>query len=219
MNNKSLSHDFDRLAPSYDRAIRILLAPFGTERRFRQKITKSLRCESVKKGARILEIGCGTGANIEAIDRLFPGNFIFFCVDNSGQMLEQARKKKYQSQVNFLHCDASCLPFENEEFDFVLAVLVLHEMSQEKREKTAAEIFRVLKTDACTLVLDINFPSSIIGRILFQLLRLIESREALEFARQTPVPLFEKVGMSLDSSENVILDILKLYIFRKSRQF
>lgn len=215
MNKRSLIHDFDKLAPYYDRIIKILLTLFGTEKKLRLKIVESIRYTSLPKDARILEIGCGTGANIHAIDQAFPENFIFFCVDISSQMLEEARKKKYNSKISFIKCDASQLAFGNEEFEFILSVFVLHEMSEEKQRQAVHEIYRVLKPGRYVLVADFSNPKSFPGKILFKFLRLIESKEALTFIRQGPVPLFEKAGMILEADENLILDISKIYLFKK----
>lgn len=112
-------HDFDRLAPYYDRALKFLLFFLGTERALRKSIASFIDCESLTKGAKILEVGCGTGANLKAIDDLWPGKYKLFGVDLSEPMLSEAKKKPFVSSTTFTHANSALLPFEDETFNVV----------------------------------------------------------------------------------------------------
>ncbi len=183
MKKNSLSHDFDVLAPYYDWGLKILLFPFGGEARLRKRIAHFLQCEDLTKGSKILEIGCGTGSNLKGIDKRCPGCFELVGIDSSMSMLKEARRNRYDSKVKFLFGDAAGLPFAEESFESVLAVLTLHEMTDEKRRKAVSEMYRVVKRGGCILVVDFSYSNSFIGRVLFGLLGIIENKEALEFAK------------------------------------
>lgn len=216
MTKKSLSHDFDYIAPYYDRGLRILLFALGTEARLRKRIASALKCESLKKDARILEIGCGTGSNLLAIDKGCPRCYQLTGVDLSIPMLEQARKKKFTSKVEFVQGDASeKLPFADESFESVLVVFTLHEIPEEGRAKAVSEMYRLLKRGGCALVADLSRPDNFWERIPFSFLRLIESKEALKFAREGPDPLFLRCNFRKESEESLLFGITKISLYRK----
>ena len=87
---------------------------------------------------KILDIGCGNG-------RFFPffrGKYLG--IDNSERLLELARKKF--PKANFQKADALNLPFNNESFDKIYSIAVLHHIpSKELRLRFLREAKRVLK--------------------------------------------------------------------------
>ena len=99
---------------------------------------------SSPKGKRILEIGCGMGelsvflakkgAEVTAID-IGPG------LIKAAESLSKANKVK----IKYLVANAAELPFEDEQFDCVICICVLHHLSQEDLRKAVSEFRRVLK--------------------------------------------------------------------------
>jgi ubiquinone/menaquinone biosynthesis C-methylase UbiE len=216
MARKSLSHDFDQIAPYYDSGLKMLLFAFGTEAKMRRRIADALKCENLLKGAKILEVGCGTGSNLKAIDESCPACYELAGVDISVPMLEQAKKKQFASRVEFIQADASDrLPFEDESFESVLIVYTIHEMPEPERKGTVSEVHRVLKSGGCVLVTDYSRPTSLFGRTVFPFLRLIESSEALEFAREGPDPLFSQAGFRKESEEPLLFGIVRVSLYRR----
>ncbi len=179
---KALSHDFEKLAPYYDFALKILFFFFGGEARLRAKIASFLSCGNFKKGAKILEVGSGTGSNLKALDKVFPGKYELIGVDSSPSMISEAKKKGFSSKTTFLLGDAEKLPFKNKSVEAVLTVFTLHELPEKKRKNAIKEIHRVLKKSGFFLVVDFTIPKNIFGKFLFFFLRAIESQEALKFA-------------------------------------
>jgi len=109
----------------------------------------------IKKGERILDIGCGSGR----LFGLFKEKDIeYFGIDFSKKMIEIA-KRKYLSSENegnknlnilptFIVVDALQLPFEEDFFDRVFSIAVFHHIpSEEKRLLFLKEIKRVLKRE------------------------------------------------------------------------
>jgi ubiquinone/menaquinone biosynthesis C-methylase UbiE len=91
----------------------------------------------------VLEIGAGTGANFPyyskgKLERLVS-------LEPNPYMLDQAKSKakEFGLPVEFHQGSAEALPFENEEFDIVVATLVL--CSVDEPEKVFQEIRRVCK--------------------------------------------------------------------------
>lgn len=100
---------------------------------------------ALPKNARVLEIGCGSGALWERVREKIPNSWNITLSDFSFDMVETARAK-FQSLISSLQslqCDAQYLPFASESFDGVFANHMLYHISDLPR--ALAEIRRVLK--------------------------------------------------------------------------
>lgn len=105
----------------------------------------------IRKGERVLDIGCGSGRLFELLK---DKEVEYFGIDFSKKLIEIA-KRKYLSEkevknVNilptFIVVDALKLPFEEGFFDKVISIAVFHHIpSKEKRLIFLKEIKRVLK--------------------------------------------------------------------------
>ncbi len=215
MRKNSLSHDFNLLAPYYDRGVKFLLFPFGGESKLRKQMVSFLKCENLRKGSKILEIGCGTGSNLKALDKGCPEYFELVGLDLSGPMVEEARKKKFTSRVKFILGDAAQMPFSDESFESVLAAFTLHEMLKEVRLKAVSELHRILKIRGCALIVDFSYTKTFIGKALFALLKLIESKEALEFAYEGSDPLFSQFNFVKKEEKSLLFGLIKVSVYYK----
>ncbi len=96
---------FDRLAPSYD------TLTSGEAFQLQRKQTQRLLARWVRSGFRVLEIGCGTGADTEVLALL--GARIVAC-DPSEEMLSRTRRRVAQAgvgdRVGILTCGLQDLP-------------------------------------------------------------------------------------------------------------
>ena len=82
-------------------------------------------------GSRVLEVGCGTGAQTVSLARNSPGARIV-AFDRSTTSLARAIERVAalgMSNVEFLHADLYALPFEAESFDHVFICFVLEHLS------------------------------------------------------------------------------------------
>jgi ubiquinone/menaquinone biosynthesis C-methylase UbiE len=93
-----------------------------------------------------LELGCGTGHWTKFFSDC---GFQVTAIDNSEAMLEIARSKNIEN-VQFLHADASRLPFPDAFFPGIFSITMIEFVDD--LEKVLNEIDRVLKTEG-TLVL------------------------------------------------------------------
>ncbi len=97
--------------------------------------------QNIKKGAKVLDIGCGGGREY------FARHYIMTGVDISQYAVDNA-KKVYQ---NALVGDIRQLPFADESFDFVMSMDLLGHIPIQDKDQTLAEIYRVLKPAGITI--------------------------------------------------------------------
>lgn len=215
MAHNSPAHDFDALAPYYDRGLKILLFTAGGEARLRKKIVAFLESGDLKKGARILEVGCGTGSNMKALDDDCPNCFQMYGLDYSLPMLREALGKNFSLIGGFIGGDAAKLPFPDRSFEAVLAVFTLHEISQAKRESAVSEMDRALKRGGKALIVDLAYPSTAAGKLLFSFLGIIESEEAVDFIKGGTGKLLARHGFQIEKRETFYFGLVELSLFRK----
>lgn len=150
---------FDAIAPSYDKANRIL--SFGIDVSWRQKACKRvLSCFSEqgfnidKKGLNIADIACGTGDMIQnwldIAKKEQKKIHAITGIDPSEKMLELAQKKI--KNANFIKAGASKLPFENEQIDILSISYGIRNVMD--RKEAWSEFARVLKKNGVLLILE-----------------------------------------------------------------
>jgi SAM-dependent methyltransferase len=96
-------------------------------------------------GARVLEAGCGVGAQTVLLGKRNP-DAEFVCVDVSQASLDQARLTVQESGISNVclqHADIMELPFEEESFDHVFLCFVLEHLSETAH--ALEELRRLLK--------------------------------------------------------------------------
>ena len=107
------------------------------------------------EGKRMLEIGCGEGANWAALHRLgVSTQYVGF-----DYFLDKIRfcKKQHSGSSRFLVADGQRpFPFQDGSFDVVLLRDVLHHVELPARENIVRESFRVLKTGGSLAVVEGN---------------------------------------------------------------
>lgn len=115
---------------------------------FKFKIDPAFHVEEFLKNktGKILDLGSGAGRNLRKIP-----NGKMYLVDFAEKMIELAKKKakKENIKAEFAVADLTKLPYENNFFDYAIAIASLHCVEGEKnREKAVKELFRVLKPGA-----------------------------------------------------------------------
>ncbi len=94
-----------------------------------------------------MDLGCGNGKTVAA---LLDAGMETTGVDFSETAIEKCRKS--YPKAAFVVCDVSSLPFPDGSFDLVTAIHVLENLDDERLERTAQEIRRVLKADGLLFV-------------------------------------------------------------------
>ena len=111
-----------------------------------------LKIQPPEKGIQFLEVGCGTGTNLQLFQQ--SGCHVSG-IDLSPAMLDQARSK-LGDKADLRLADAAQMPFADESFDIVLAMLTLHEMPGEIRSNVIKEMLRVLKFTGRIVIVDFH---------------------------------------------------------------
>ena len=108
-----------------------------------ESFLKDIVCKLKTKSAKILDVGCGTGANLEMLAQFGES----MGVDVSPDALEFCRKRGFNQVKQGL---AENLPFDNENFDLVTALDVVEHLDDDLAG--LREMHRVLKESGRALV-------------------------------------------------------------------
>lgn len=108
--------------------------PVGNLRRMRRiaHLTKS-----IDRNASVLEVGGGTGLQTEFLVKYFPK---IVSIDISPDLLKVAKKRV--PEATFYEMDAHCPKFENNSFDAILGVSILHHLDWELALKNYYQLLK-----------------------------------------------------------------------------
>jgi ubiquinone/menaquinone biosynthesis C-methylase UbiE len=113
------------------------------------------------RGSKILEIGCGDGVLAVEIAKL---DFEITASDLSSPNLERAKKlaktEGVSNKINFIQADAEEIPFDDNQFDMVIASHVLEHLPN--FEKGLSEVYRVTKNRALVALPTALNPCSLV---------------------------------------------------------
>lgn len=139
---------FDKIAPTYDIANRIL--SFGTDISWRKEgIKKALALGGVQN-PKILDVATGTGDMLVFWKKAVALDAQYVGVDPSVGMLEVAKQKV--SFAEFHEGYAQKLPFEDAKFDFLSISYGFRNVTE--KEEAVQEFARVLKQNGRLLILE-----------------------------------------------------------------
>jgi ubiquinone/menaquinone biosynthesis C-methylase UbiE len=110
------------------------------------------RVVAPKKGMHILDIGCGTGAQLAIFQE---SGCDVFGIDLSLPMLRIARRK-LGDQAVLANADATNIPFPEQAFDLVTSSLFLHQLNPNARAMAIEEALRVVRRDGRILFIDFH---------------------------------------------------------------
>jgi ubiquinone/menaquinone biosynthesis C-methylase UbiE len=125
-----------------------------------------------KKGLKVLDVGCGTGAQLAIYQE---GGCEVCGIDLSHPMLRVARSKLDGKSV-LTNGDAIRMPYPNDTYDLVLSSLFLHQLNSPSRSAALEEAMRVLKPDGQILLIDFHplEAKSIKGKLTLFFISTIE---------------------------------------------
>jgi ubiquinone/menaquinone biosynthesis C-methylase UbiE len=192
---------YDRFASNYDRAMRPMERLGLTRLRARA-------LSEVPEGARVLEVGAGTGLNFP----FYPRACSAACVEPSREMIVRASAKSDRPEGALLvQARAEELPFGARAFDAAFATLVFCSVASPAR--AFAELRRVVRRGGRVALLEHVRPPGPLG-YLFDALSLLT------------VPLFEdhfnrrtaeearRAGLRVERVENHLLGVVQLIVCR-----
>lgn len=159
----------ERKPRDYNRGIHWLT--LGRLRLLRQKIVH----DYVHAGARVLEIGCGTGT---LTMMMAEREAIVTGIDASPAMLNEAQKmvtgKELGKYVTLKLMDASVIGdrFSPETFDLIVSTLVFSELPLDEQRYVLKACARLLAPGGRLLIADEVIPSSLLTRLVYYLFHL-----------------------------------------------
>ncbi|MBI2436476.1 MAG: aminotransferase class V-fold PLP-dependent enzyme [Candidatus Magasanikbacteria bacterium] len=92
----------------------------------------------------ILDLGAGTGLTSKLLRDLLPQTKLDI-VDFSAPMLESARMRLSENQVNYICTDYSEMEFEPNKYDIIVSVIGLHHQNHKGKKKVLQKIYHSLK--------------------------------------------------------------------------
>ncbi|MCA1553246.1 MAG: class I SAM-dependent methyltransferase [Chloroflexi bacterium] len=126
------------LTPLYDPLLRWGMR----ETRFKNSLLAQAR---IHPEQRVLDLGCGTGTLTVLIKQAHPDAEVIG-LDADPQVLTIAAAKAAQAgmDIQFDEGMAYQLPYPDDSFDRVLSSLMFHHLTNEHKQRTLSEVFRVL---------------------------------------------------------------------------
>jgi demethylmenaquinone methyltransferase/2-methoxy-6-polyprenyl-1,4-benzoquinol methylase len=219
MSSLALMRLLESAPARYDAGMRVLT--LGRVEQIRDALAEA----AVRSpGARVLEIGCGTGAVTE---RLVARGASVTAVDQNPEMVEQARARLVHSApgtVSFVERTASeidALPPAS--FDAVVACLSLSEMSRQERTFVLKWAMHALRPGGILALADEVRPHHLINRVLQKLVRGPQATLGWIIAGSVsrPIPdLAEEataVGSALRSERRWLCETLEVVIAERGQ--
>lgn len=158
---------FELSASRYDKGIYILT--LGNLDKIYNRLTLY-----IKKGDRVLDLGCGTGAL--TLRTAYRGAKVKG-IDINPQMLEIARKRVIEAgfRRTVKLCEMSVMELGREDvesYDAIMAGLFFSELNDDEIDYVLKEIWRILRPGGFLLVVDEVVPENIFKRVIWWLIRL-----------------------------------------------
>ena len=105
---------------------------------------ETARLLPLKPGIQLLDLGCGTGLELDEIYKLCP-DVRTTGIDLCGPMLEELRKKPYASKLHLIQGSYFDVPFGEGIYDAAVSVESLHHFTAEKKLLLYKKLYWALK--------------------------------------------------------------------------
>ncbi len=192
---------FDNRAEGYEDHMRGCVNDFSE---FYKTISRPI--PNMDKPLFVLDLGCGTGLEIEDIYKKAP-NASLVCVDVSEEMLAKLKEKYFALGKVISLVKESYLTFKYElsKYDFIVSVMTMHHFEYDVKLKLYSAIRNSLKDGACYIEGDYVVSESEEKNKLDEYFALKKSRPKIldgfyhidiPFSKETQLELFKAAGFS-----------------------
>lgn len=182
---------FNWLTPYYDAVV----GATTRERAFKQAL---IRQASIKAGQQVLDLAAGTGTLSIWVKQSQPLATVTG-VDGDPAILSIAARKaqRVNAAVQFDRALSYDLPYPTAHFDRAVSSLLFHHLTWEHKQRTAQELFRVLKPGAELHVADWGHPANALMRGLFLSVQLLDGfANTQDNVSGKLIELFEQAGFA-----------------------
>lgn len=197
---------YNRIAPLYD-------GMEGLVERSRYTRWRDLLWSKVE-GTRILEVGVGTGKNLQ----YYPAGAEMTAIDLSEKMLERAKRKAsvQKLEVHLQQMDVQKLEFADKSFDTVVASFVFCSVSDPVRG--LMEVKRVCKEGGKVVLMEhMRSPNRVLNMFM-DFVNLVSVRIMGENVNRRTVDNVRKSGLEVEQVTDLGLGIFQLIEARKKPQ-
>lgn len=108
-----------------------------------QKLKELVSIFKIKKGANVLDIGCGTGVLLPYLSKNVGKNGKLFALDFCWEMIKKAKGKRIGKNLLYVNANAEDLPLAEDAFDYIICFATFPHLN--KKLKSLKEMQRVLK--------------------------------------------------------------------------
>lgn len=142
----------EQSAEIYDHQVEILFS--GVASIMRKMLITSLNKNYGNVQANVLELATGTGVGAKLLNQHFPAMSIT-ATDISREYINYALKGNSNPKIEFKVQDATNLEdFQDNQFDIVYQIFLLHEVPKLERENILKEQIRVLRPGGCGIIIE-----------------------------------------------------------------
>ena len=180
---------FHWLTPLYDTVV----GATTRERTFKQALIEQA---SIKPGHRVLDVACGTGTLVIWIKQNQPDAEVIG-IDGDPAILAIASRKGMKAGVSaqFARALSFDLSYPEAHFDRVVSSLFFHHLTWQDKQRTAQELFRILKPGGALHVADWGRAANAFMRGLFLSIQLLDGfKNTQDNVLGKLIELFEQAG-------------------------
>ncbi len=198
---------WDSQAKTYDRVVKLLT-------RSQYKAMYAFVKKPLTKDMQVLEVATGTGLVARAIADCVKS---IEATDFSEEMIATAKRTKHPSNIKFSCADMFDLPFEDNQFDTVIASNVLHIIPEP--EKAMQEIRRVLKPNGLLIAPTFLWKElGFFGKIQKFFMMLKHFPLKTEWGKETFKSFIDDNGFSITTFESIKTSFTIGCVVAKSRK-
>ena len=131
-----------------------------------------------ESGTRVLDLGCGTGLELEEYFRINP-NADVTGIDLSEAMLKALKAKLPDQNIHLIRGSYFDVPFGENTYDAAVSVESLHHFPAEQKEKLYRKLHDALKDDSFFVLTDYFAESDALEKEYFQNLKQLKAEQRL----------------------------------------
>jgi ubiquinone/menaquinone biosynthesis C-methylase UbiE len=179
------------LTPYYDAVV----GATTRERTFKEAL---IRQADVQPNHRVLDVACGTGTLSVWIKKGCPQSEVFG-IDGDSDILSFAVKKASRAgvSVEFDKAMSFDIPFPDAHFDRVVSSLFFHHLNWQDKNRTAREMYRLLRPGAQLHIADWGKAANVAMRTLFWTVQLLDGyKNTQDNVSGKLVEVFESAGFA-----------------------